>query len=161
MSNIKHRKAGTPLYKVYYAMRGKCHNPKDHGYHKYGAKGVRVCNEWLESFEKFHDWATKNGYKKGLSIDRINVMGNYEPSNCRWETREVQAQNIRPRSNTPYVHFNSHKQRYVVRYQISGVRKQVGVFKTEEEAVNAIISHVRENNLSEQRKVLNNAGFTC
>jgi len=161
MSNIKHRKAGTPLYKIYYAMRGKCHNPKDHGYYKYGAKGIRVCDEWLKSFEVFHDWAIKKGYLKGLSIDRINVMGNYTPNNCRWETRTIQAQNIRPRSATPYVHFNSSKQRFIARYQKEGVRKQVGVFKTQQEAVDAIITHVKDNNLTEQRKVLINAGFAC
>jgi len=161
MSNIKHRKAGTPLYKVYYAMRGKCHNPKDHGYYKYGAKGIRVCDEWLKSFEVFHDWAIKKGYLKGLSIDRIDVMGNYTPNNCRWETTTIQAQNIRPRSTTPYVHFNSSKQRFIARYQKEGVRKQVGVFKTQQEAVDAIITHVKDNNLTEQRKVLINAGFAC
>jgi len=161
MSNIKHRKAGTPLYKVYYAMRGRCHNPKDHGYPKYGAKGIWVCDDWLRSFETFYDWAIKNGYQKGLSIDRKNVTGGYEPSNCRWETKAVQAQNIRPRSKTPYVHFNNHKQRYVARYQKNGVRKQVGVFETEQEAITAIIEHVVNNNLVEQRKVLEHAGFTC
>jgi len=161
MSNIKHRKAGTPLYKVYYAMRGKCHNPKDHGYYKYGAKGIRVCDEWLKSFEVFHDWAIRNGYQKGLSIDRVDVMDNYTPNNCRWETRTIQAQNIRPRSATPYVHFNASKQRFVARYQKEGVRKQVGVFKTQQEAVDAIITYVKDNNLTEQRKVLINAGFAC
>lgn len=76
-------------------MKDRCGNPNNSGYQWYGAKGVKVCEEWKNSFESFYSWAMANGYKKGLSIDRINPFGNYEPSNCRWATSIEQALNKR------------------------------------------------------------------
>lgn len=74
-------------------MRCRCHNEKDSGYHKYGAKGISVCDEWRNSFESFYSWSISNGYRDGLTIDRINPNGNYEPSNCRWVTMIDQQRN--------------------------------------------------------------------
>ena len=74
-------------------MKQRCVNPRSNGYHLYGAKGIKVCDEWLNSFDAFRDWAMSNGYVDGLSIDRKNSAGNYEPSNCRWTSAKVQANN--------------------------------------------------------------------
>ena len=61
----------------------------------YGGRGITVCEEWRSGFEAFRDWAFENGYQNGLSLDRIDVNGNYEPSNCRWINVEDQCHNKR------------------------------------------------------------------
>lgn len=83
------------LYSVWSGMKDRCNNSNNSGYQWYGAKGVKVCEEWNNSFEVFYEWAINSGYKRGLSIDRINPFGNYEPSNCRWATDTEQALNKR------------------------------------------------------------------
>lgn len=83
----------TSLYNTWRGMKDRCMNPSHKSYKYYGEKGVKICLEWQKSFENFRDWALSNGYQEGLSIDRIDVKGNYEPSNCRWATLEQQANN--------------------------------------------------------------------
>ena len=72
-------------------MKQRCTNPKLPRYKDYGLRGITVCREWLEDFNNFYLWAMQNGYDDNLTIDRINNDGNYEPSNCRWITKEAQA----------------------------------------------------------------------
>lgn len=86
------------LWKTACGMIGRCKNRSDKNY---GGRGIRVCEDWLDSKILFVDWALKNGYKPGLSLDRIDVNGNYEPSNCRWADSKTQANNKR---DTIYVH---------------------------------------------------------
>ena len=84
--NKKHGMSNTKIYSIYNNMKDRCYNIRNHAYKDYGGKGVIICDEWLNDFTNFYEWSKKNGYKEGLSIDRINVNGNYEPSNCRWIT---------------------------------------------------------------------------
>ena len=88
-----HGMSQTRFYKRWRAMIDRCNNPKTNAYKYYGAKGIRVCDEW-SSFKPFHDWAISNGYKDGLSLDRIDTNGNYEPRNCRWVTQKEQCNNM-------------------------------------------------------------------
>lgn len=78
----------TRLYGVWATMLSRCRNPKVAAYKNYGERGIRVCFEW-EDYKTFESWALANGYKRGryIEIDRINVNGHYEPSNCRWVKR--------------------------------------------------------------------------
>ena len=90
----------TRLYKIWCGMKDRCRNPNSKIYKHYGGRGVSVCSEWKD-FAAFRDWAMSNGYEDGLTIDRIDVNGNYEPSNCRWADKFVQMNNMT--SNHYYV----------------------------------------------------------
>ena len=74
------------IYSIYHNMKDRCLNPNNHAYDNYGGRGIKICEKWLNEngFINFYNWAILNGYKEGLSIDRINI--DYEPTNCRWIT---------------------------------------------------------------------------
>ncbi|WP_417444603.1 hypothetical protein [Joostella sp.] len=82
----------TRLFRIWSGMKTRCNNSRVVEYPRYGGKGVEVCASWM-NYENFHKWSINNGYKNNLSIDRIDVDGNYEPSNCRWVTDKIQCRN--------------------------------------------------------------------
>ncbi len=90
---IKHGKCNDTLYGVWRGMKSRCYGVKQRAYKNYGGRGISICNEWLNDFMNFYNWAVVNGYKKGLQIDRINNDGNYEPTNCRWITNKENMRN--------------------------------------------------------------------
>lgn len=93
--NKTHGKANTRLYKIYSKMKERCYYENYPEFHLYGGRGIKICDEWLQDFMNFYNWAMENGYNKSLSIDRIDFNGNYEPFNCRWSSNIVQANNKR------------------------------------------------------------------
>lgn len=84
----------TPIYAAWDNMLRRCENTNHPQYRLYGGRGISVCKEW-HNYEIFKEWCLENGWRKGLSLDRINNDGNYEPSNCRWTTQKVQVRNSR------------------------------------------------------------------
>jgi len=83
----------TRLYRIWCAMKYRCTNPSAIRYSNYGGRGIKVCPEWERSFPAFQEWALKNGYSEGLSIDRIDNNLGYFPENCRWVDALTQNRN--------------------------------------------------------------------
>ncbi len=89
----KHGLTKHPLYHVWGSMKRRCYNKKDRAYKWYGAKGIGICDEWLNDFKCFYNWAISNGWAKGLSIDREKNELGYSPENCRFITMAKQQAN--------------------------------------------------------------------
>lgn len=90
-----HGKTKTRLYRIWQGMKTRCYNKNNKSYLDYGGRGIKLCDEWLNSFDVFSAWAVNNGYQENLTIDRINNDGNYEPSNCHWITNKENCNNTR------------------------------------------------------------------
>lgn len=105
-TNVKlrqtHGMTDTRIYTIWSGMKQRCLTPSVSCFKYYGGRGISVCEEWL-TFEPFYDWAMANGYTDDLTLDRINVDGNYEPSNCRWITIQEQQKNKR---RNRYITYN-------------------------------------------------------
>lgn len=133
----KHNAYNTGAYKSYHAMIQRCTNKNNSRYDYYGGRGIQVCKRWLESFDNFLSDMGERG--ASLSIDRIDVDGDYTPSNCRWATAEEQAQNKRDivwaESGVKGVRF--HKNRWNAYYIVDGKQIHVGCYLTKEEAIEA------------------------
>lgn len=91
----KHGMSGTLIYDVWKSMRQRCYNANNNDYPNYGGRGIKMDVHWKENFTAFHEWAKQAGYKEGLTIERLDSDGNYEPDNCCWIANEKQAFNRR------------------------------------------------------------------
>ena len=111
MNNIK-----DILYTTYYSIKDRCTNSNNKDWNHYGGRGIKICDDWLKydyknkiniGFINFYNWSIENGYlpNSGLSIDRIDVNGNYEPSNCRWVNHKLQCNN---RTSNHYLSYKSY-----------------------------------------------------
>lgn len=119
---IIHGLSKTRLYSIWCDMKKRCYNTKSRRYECYGGKGIKVCDEWLHDFSAFYEWSMANGYAENLSIDRINVNGNYEPSNCRWATIKQQQRNT---TRNHFVTVNGETKTIAEWSEITGISEDV------------------------------------
>jgi hypothetical protein len=91
-SRKTHKKSGTRLHRIWKNMRKRCLSPNEPSFPNYGGRGIAICDEWSD-FQAFHDWAMSVGYMDDLTIERVDVNGNYEPGNCTWIPKPEQAKN--------------------------------------------------------------------
>ena len=102
--NLKHGQRRTKLYGLWLNIKDRCNNKNNSHFKYYGEKGIKMCEQWANDYSAFMKWALENGYVEGLSIERIDNNKGYEPSNCKWITKEEQARN---RSYTKFQIINN------------------------------------------------------
>ena len=148
-----HGLRSTKLYMVWADIKNRTLNIKTRQFPDYGGRGITICDEWKNDFMPFYNWAMSNGYaeNKGLSIDRINNDGNYEPENCRWTTRVIQGRNRRIRKNNKSgyrgVSFVKKTNKYKSFITVAKNGVFLGEFSTAVEGAIAYNNYIIKNNL--------------
>lgn len=125
-NKTKHGLAYERLTNIWYGIIDRCSNPRRDDYERYGGRGIKVCEQWssknnYEGLLNFTEWAKQNGYDNDLSIERIDVNGNYEPDNCKWITMEEQAKN---KTNTIYLTINDGYEKLTAIRDTSGISRE-------------------------------------
>ena len=148
-----HGGSKTRLHSIWQNMKQRCYNTKHTNYRHYGAIGVVVCAEWLDSFVVFKAWALSHGYRDDLSIDRVAGALVYSPGTCKWATQETQSRNRRARQNVTSkyigVSFFARTRRWLAYITVGGTRKYLGYHDTEEAAAAARDDYILENGLTD------------
>ena len=145
----------TSIYKRWAAMLQRCYNPEVEKYAKYGGRGIVVCDEWLNDFKAYYDYVMSldNAMNDGLTIDRKENDGNYEPGNMRWATKHVQSANrginINNKSGYRGVCFSKRIGKWRSVICVCGRQICLGTFNTPEEARDSRLRYIKENNLVE------------
>lgn len=136
------------VYDVWRGLRQRCDNPKATGYSDYGGRGITVWPDW-NVFENFLQWALANGYQDHLLIERRDVHGNYDPSNCYWATTNIQAANKRKRvgKTSPYIGVAPNKSRWQSYVDYKGKRVNLGTYDTDLQAAQVRDDYVKANHL--------------
>lgn len=119
-TGTKHGGCGTRLYRIWHTMRARCKYDSHIESANYKQRNIAVCHDWNNSFENFRRWAIDAGYKETLTLDRIDVNGNYEPQNCRWVSYKTQNNNKR---NNRVLTINGESKTVTQWSEISGVNR--------------------------------------
>ena len=116
-----HGMTNTRIYHTWIGMRRRCYDPTRSGFKLYGGRGITVCDEWNNNFESFYEWAMQNGYTDELTIDRIDVNGNYEPSICRFATNKQQMNN---KTDNHFLTYNGETHTIAEWSEITGIKRE-------------------------------------
>ncbi|AUR81785.1 hypothetical protein NVP1214O_39 [Vibrio phage 1.214.O._10N.222.54.F11] len=136
------------LHVTWNNMKSRCLNKKNARYEQYGGRGITICDEWLD-FSGFMDWALSNGYKENLTIDRVDVDGNYEPENCRFTDVNTQNSNrtLSSKNKTGYIGVSFYKGAFVASVQWKKKQHHVGRFGSAIDAAKARDKFIKENGM--------------
>lgn len=114
----KHGNRNSRLYNIWNNMKMRCINPNSISFKNYGGRGIKVCDNWFNSFENFYKWAMNNGYDNTLTLDRIDNDGDYKPSNCKWSDYTHQERN---RRNNHILEYNNEKHTIAEWSELTGI----------------------------------------
>lgn len=146
-----------PLYSVWCGMKNRCNNKKSHNFKHYGEKGISICNEWRNDFKNFYYFCLANGWKKGLTIDRVENDKGYYHENCRFVTSRINNLNRgkKKTNKSGYVGvcYYKHVQQWGAQITIRYVQTNLGCYKTKEDAVKGRNQYIIDNNLEHEYKV--------
>lgn len=148
-----HGQRDTRLYNIWKDIVRRCsENPKRKTHKEYFLKGITICNEWKEDFVNFYEWSINNGYENTLTIDRENNNGNYEPENCRWVTKNIQARNTRKLMSTNKsgyrgVSYSSKRKLYIAQITVNKKVIYLGSFARKLDGAKAYDNYVLLNSL--------------
>jgi hypothetical protein len=149
MGGVTHNLSKHILYDRYQGMMDRCYKESHKSYNNYGGRGIKVCDRWHSIANFIED--VYPSFSDGLTMDRIESDGDYEPSNFRWATRELQNQNTRIRvdGSSKYrgVYWNNQKQKYSCKIHYNGINKYIGTFTNELDAAIAYNNFVKNNEL--------------
>ena len=149
-SRTKHALSNHLLFKVWASIIRRVENNKDKSYINYGGRGISIYSHWRNDFKSFYDWCIENGYKEGLSIDRINNDGNYEPSNCRFTDRHTQVMNrrvINKNNKSGYKGVTISGDKFLSKICVDYKQIHLGTFADKKEAAIAYNRYIIDNNL--------------
>ncbi len=152
-----HSLSGTKIYRIYAGMIQRCYNIKRKSYPRYGGRGISICNEWRNDFKVFYNWCIDNGYSKDLTIDRINNNGNYEPSNCRFTTKDIQCSNRSKTENkcsSTYKGVVKQGKNFIARITVQEKQVYLGSFTNEKIAANKYNDYIKENSLPHEQNII-------
>jgi len=137
-----------PLYVTWTNIKRRCYKARSTSYKNYGARSIKVCDEWKNDPKIFIEWALINGYEQGLDIDRIDNDGNYTPSNCRFVTRQVNSVNIRKhKDNTSgYTGISKKRNKWNARIRFNK-NINLGCYSSKKEALQKRNDFIIKNNL--------------